>query len=62
MVQYCPTCHMPLPAETDDPNMREVQTPLGWKIAGRHYKCVKIGGKYAETFVDALNKRWMIKR
>lgn len=57
----CPTCHMPLPGETDDPNMREVQTPFHWKIAGRHYGCVKKGGKYAESFGDALNGKWLIK-
>lgn len=58
----CPTCHMPLPDETDDSNMREVHTPLGWKTSGRHYKCVEKGGKYAENFTDVLNKRWLVKR
>jgi len=58
----CPTCHIPLPGETDDPNMREVQTPFRHHIAGRHYNCVKKGGKYAETFGAALNKKWLIKQ
>lgn len=58
----CPKCHIIIPDETDDPDMRKVHGVLGWKTSEYHWGCIKKGGKYAENFSDALNRRWMRKR